>query len=174
MGVRDRNLVLGVDPGLTGALSLVYIKTPDICTIIDVPTYRTPTKQRKSGYFTHVDLYQLSHLLKPYRDLIKLAVVEAPTAMPKQGLSSTFRFGEVCGGIRGVLAGLDIPAYPISPSAWKFQMGLSSNKDESRRLATEFFPNYAEYWRLKKHNDRAEAAIMCMYGIKHLKSLLNI
>ena len=175
LGTINRPLILGIDPGLHGAVAVldtsatIYGKPPRIEVIYDMPTYKTETKARKQGYFEHINAHELAFLLDPYARDVRVAILEAPNAMPEQGLSSTFRFGHACGQIHGVLAGFYIPIVPVTPGSWKAYFGLSQDKTQSMVRAREFFPESAEYWRLKKHNDRAEAALMAMFGFQFLK-----
>jgi len=169
----DTPLIMGIDPGLSGAISVVEIDSGTLIDMIDMPTYKTPTKSRKSGHFEHVDPHQLSSLLDMYAGLTSLAVIEEPGAMPRQGLSSTFRFGHVCGLIHGILAGHYVPVIPVKPAVWKGAFGLSPDKDESIAMATDEYEGFQWLWTLKKHNDRAEAALLASYGLKYLRSLVD-
>jgi len=169
----DTPLIMGIDPGLSGAISVVEIDSGTLVDMIDIPTYKSPTKSRKSGFIQNVDPHQLSSLLDMYAGLTSLAVIEEPGAMPRQGLSSTFRFGHVCGLIHGILAGHYVPVIPVKPAVWKGAFGLSPDKDESIAMATDEYEGFQWLWTLKKHNDRAEAALLATYGLKYLKSLVD-
>lgn len=171
---RPRPLLLGIDPGLSGACAVVCGDTDILVDLIDLPTFKTATKARKSGFFEHLDVHKFSSLIDMYAPMVALAILEEPGAMPKQGLSSTFRFGRICGQIHGVLAGHYIPTYPVKPGVWKSAMALSENKDDSRRLASKHFPTNCRFWSKKKHNDRAEAALLTVYGQKYLKKVIDL
>lgn len=140
---------------------------------IDLPKYQKDSKSRKQGYLKHLDIHALSAVIDLYAPLTSLCVLEEPGAMPNQGLGSTFRFGHVCGQIHGVLAGHYIPVVPVKPSVWKMALSLSSNKEDSRALASKYFARYEWLWRLKGQNDRAEAALLCVYAKLHLKKMLE-
>jgi hypothetical protein len=113
-------------------------------------------------------------LLDMYAPMVALAVLEEPGAMPEQGLSSTFRFGHVCGMIHGVLAGHYIPTIPVKPGVWKSALALNQDKGYSRVRASLEFPAVKELWALAKENDRAEAALMTVYGRKYLAGMINV
>ena len=153
---------------------MVDLDTSKIIDMIDIPLFRKPTEARKQGYFEMVDIHRLSSLIDMYAPMVALAVLEEPGAMPEQGLSSTFRFGHVCGQIHGVLAGHYIPVVPVKPPVWKGALALSSNKDDSRFRASLEFPDQRELWHLKGHNDRAEAALMCIYAKKYLAQVIAL
>jgi len=162
----ERHLILGVDPGLTGALAAIDRKTGLVAYIDRLPTLKTPSKSRKQGFLSHIDLSTLTHELKFIAPKILFAAVEDPGAMPNQGLGSTFRFGAVCGQIQGVLAGLDIPFVLIKPSVWKGALGLSQDKGQSLKLAgslakTEF---------KKKDHDVAEAILIAHFAERFINS----
>ena len=117
---------------------------------------------------------KLFDLIKPYYADINTAFVEAPGPAPNQGLGSTFRFGHTCGLIHGILVGLEIPVYPLNPSTWKTVMGLGRDKEASLTMARKEFPKSSQYFTLKRHHDRAEAALMSLYGYKHCKNVINL
>jgi crossover junction endodeoxyribonuclease RuvC len=165
---------MGIDPGLTGAIAILDADRGTLVDMIDVPTYATPTKARKSGVFNHVDTHQVSFLIDQYAKHVALACLEEPGAMPNQGLSSTFRFGHTCGALHGVMAGHYISVVPVKPAAWKAAMGLSTDKDDSRELASRLFPGHSTLWAKKMHNDRAEAALLCVYATRYLTQLIKM
>lgn len=145
-----------------------------IIDMIDVPTFQKPTEARKQGYFEMVDVHKLSSAIDMYAPMVALAVLEEPGAMPEQGLSSTFRFGHVCGQIHGVLAGHYIPVVPVKPPVWKSALALTDNKDDSRARASIEFPAFKDLWTLKGQNDRAEAALMTVYARRYLKQIIDL
>ncbi len=171
-GSLPRPLLMGIDPGFGGAIAVYDLDRRVLIDVIDLPLFQTATKARKSGQFNHLDIHKVSTLIDLYAPLTALAVLEEPGAMPKQGLSSTFRFGHVCGALHGVLAGHYIPVVPVKPGVWKSALALSENKDDSRHFATKNFPEFAALWGLKKHNDRAEAALLCVYAHKYLAQII--
>ncbi len=174
VSARKRPLVMGIDPGLNGAIAVVDMDNQSIVDIIDMPTFKTASKARKQGFLEHLDIHLLSSSLDFYAKFTCLAVLEEPGAMPEQGLSSTFRFGNICGQIHGVLAGHYIPVHLAKPAVWKSALNLSSDKDDSRAMATKSFEKHAPLWALKKHNDRAEAVLLTVYAQKYLAPLINI
>jgi len=169
----NRPLIIGIDPGLSGALAVVDLDSMKLVDMIDIPVFKKDSKARKQGYMEHLDVHKLSQIVDIYAPMTSLCVLEEPGAMPKQGLSSTFRFGHVCGAIHGVMAGHYMTVIPIKPSVWKPSLGLSSNKDDSRREASVAFRGFSWLWELKKHNDRAEAALLAIYGARYLKGLID-
>jgi crossover junction endodeoxyribonuclease RuvC len=168
-----RNIILGVDPGIRGAICVFDVSSDKIIDIHDIPTYKKATNARAQGFFEYVDAHLLVTLVEKYAKSVAMAVLEEPGAMPKQGLSSTFNFGHTCGIIHGALAGCYLPVVPVKPQVWKLAMGLSSDKEDTRRRASLEFPNEKVFWPLKKHHDRAEAALLALYGVKYLSKLIE-
>ena len=134
--------IMGIDPGLTGAIGILHVDGS--VAVEDMP--RNPR-----------DLYEL---LREWRCR---AFVEQAQAMPKQGVSSTFKTGYGYGLIIGVLAGLGIPYQTVTPAVWKRAMGLwGKDKEASRALARSLWPE-APLGRKMDHG-RAEALLLAEYG----------
>ena len=151
--------ILGVDPGLSGAMAMLNKGAVDV---FDIPTTtRTVNKKEKR----QIDPYQLSAWLEIQRPLIKFAVVEQVGTMPGQGVTSAFNFGFTTGCIHGIIAACGIEIRTVPPQVWKRKYGLlGQNKDASRGEASRRFPQFTHLWQLKKHDGRAEAALLALYG----------
>lgn len=173
LGAKPRPLLMGIDPSFGGALCVVDLDRMAVVDMIDMPTFQKPSDSRKQGFITMLDIHKLSSLIDMYAPLTALAVLEEPGAMPEQGLGSTFRFGHVCGQIHGVLAGHYIPVAPVKPAVWKNALALTSTKEDSRTRASLEFPKFKELWALRKHHDRCEAALLCTYAHKYMRSLIE-
>jgi hypothetical protein len=91
---------------------------------------------------------------------VERVVVENVHAMPKQGLTSTFRFGMACGIIHGVAGALRLPLTLVTPTQWKKFHALSSDKEDARALAIRKWPDHNRHLDRKKDSDRAEALLM--------------
>lgn len=150
--------IAGIDPGLDGAIALVTSSTIDI---LDMPTFELKGKR-------HLDLFGIARFFDLHAGSIVRAIIEEPSAMPGQGVSSMFKFGFNCGVAQMAAACSFIPTKLVRPNMWKAAMGLSSDKDASRALASRMFPKFSHLWALKKHNDRAEAVLLAVYGSKKL------
>ena len=118
-----------------------------------------------------IDGKALVGFLEQYKSLIALAVVERVHAMPDQGVSSMFRFGEGYGIVQGVLYAFGIRMLMPPPSVWKARLSLTQRKDDSLSLASNIFgpANTDRYFSRKKDNGRAEAALLAVYGAQSLK-----
>lgn len=175
-------LYLGCDPGLNGAIALLsYTNGKPTVKTFDIPTFNI-TVQRKApkvddfslegdkkrrGKTTvrkRLDLQQLHAFLYQYRAHILHAVVEDVHAMPKQGVSSSFSFGFVCGVIQAMVVAHDIPMTLVKPERWKLKMNVTKDKDKTRQRASQIFPTCAHQWTRKCDDGRAEAALLAYYG----------
>jgi crossover junction endodeoxyribonuclease RuvC len=114
-----------------------------------------------------LDIIQLIDILA--RRQLTHAFVEQVGAMPGQGVSSTFAFGKAFGIILGVLAARSVPLTLVPPVRWKRAMGvLKGSKDGCRARASQLLPAAAHQWPLRRHDGRAEAALIALYGAPQL------
>jgi crossover junction endodeoxyribonuclease RuvC len=104
--------------------------------------------------------------LRLYNVHATCAYVEQVGAMPGQGVSSMFAFGEAFGLAKGVLAGLGIPLQVVTPARWKRDMRLNTGKDSARAMAAARWPQHAGEFRRVKDDGRAEAALIALWGLK--------
>ena len=154
-------MILGIDPGFTGALAFFGegpLGIEGFFTIFDMPTSGA-VKQRT------VDAPKLADIIAPCKP--KFAVVENVTAMGTWGAGSCFRFGETLGTIRGVLGALKIPVHLVAPKQWKKHYGLgggTESKEEARRIIMERYPASVSLFARKKDHNRAESALLAVYG----------
>jgi len=155
-------MILGIDPGLSGALAFYY-PVSGALDVVDMPTHRLVANGKGK---TRLDLYRLAQALRDmnFFEPITWAFIEEVHAMPKQGVTSSFSFGFAAGAVQGIVAALGIPMTRVTPNKWKQALGLTGDKDMSRRRASELMPRHAHNWPLKKHDGRAEAALMAYYG----------
>jgi crossover junction endodeoxyribonuclease RuvC len=152
---------IGIDPGLEGAI--VALKLDGTLFFWDTPTHRVSAKSSKREYdFWSVrNILAASGMHEP-----KHVYIERQQAMPKQGLSSTFKTGLGFGMWLGMLAGLEIPYTVVTAVAWKKTMmaGMSKEKGASIIRAKQLFPTAAGELSLKKHHGRADALLIAAYG----------
>ena len=156
--------MIGIDPGLDGAIALLdeHGFPTDIW---DMPTADVKVGGRKKR---ELDITQLTWILREIASGgNRSAIIEHVHAMPKQGVVSSFNFGKTYGATLGILAALGIQVTHVAPPKWKKAMNVRGGKDASRLRASELFPDSAYWWQLKKHDGRAEAALIGYYGYQH-------
>jgi hypothetical protein len=149
------SVVMGIDPGVSGAVAFYHIAAPSRIAVDDVPLV--------GGEINTAELARLIRIHRP-----SIAVIEKVSAMPGQGVVSMFNFGRSYGDVRGVIGALDIPLHFVTPQKWKKHFGLTSDKEQCRLRAIRIFPHAAESFKLKKHDGRAEAALIALYGAEIL------
>jgi hypothetical protein len=157
-----RPYILGVDPGLTGAIALYDRRSQKLIDVIDMPV--TPYKNSKGQKRTRIEPYSVATFVDAYCDQIVGAVIEEVGAAPNQGVVTTFKFGFVTGVIHGIIAANMIQIHTVKPAVWKTILNLSQDKNLSRIKAQELFPDFKKRFDLKKHDGRAEAALLAKFG----------
>jgi crossover junction endodeoxyribonuclease RuvC len=161
--MTSRLYIAGIDPGLSGAVALYQPGANTAPTILDMPTYEITTNGKKRR---QLNIYELARWLDLNAPTIKEAVIEDPRSMPTDGGVQAFKFGFNCGAVQGVVAANFIPTKLVAPNAWKRAMGLTSDKDASRRLASQMLPQHAGLWARVKDDGRAEALLLAIWGAK--------
>lgn len=157
--------VLGVDPGKSGALAR-YCDARDTLEIMDMPTLELAKGKKK---VTRIDAVQLAYRLNQLASRgLDLVVIEQPLALPGQNSASVFDIGRSFGMIEGLVAGLRVPFEIAHPVVWKRAMKCPAAKDGALARATQLLPQHAQLWPLKKHADRAEAALIALHGLWNL------
>jgi crossover junction endodeoxyribonuclease RuvC len=173
------NIVLAIDPGLNGALAFLDSEK-SIKIIEDMPL--TTEKLCDGRTKKNVSGSGLAHAISPFAHSIRIAVIEDVSAMTYvdssgkvrgQGAAASFAFGKGFGVVIGVLEALQVPIVFVKPAIWKLKMGLSSNKQGSLDLATKLFPLQKHLWPLKKHDGRAEAVLLAVFGYRSFRGFLK-
>jgi crossover junction endodeoxyribonuclease RuvC len=143
--------ILGIDPGISGAIAFYFPGIPSRVCAEDVPV--------AAGEINAAGLAERIRKMRP-----DVAIVERVSSRPGQGVRSTFKFGAAYGVVCGVLATLEIRCHRVSPAVWKRHFKLPADKEASRALALRLFPATAEHFSRKKDHGRAEAALIARYG----------
>ena len=160
--MSGEKMAIGIDPGLNGAIALWDMDENKLLGVTAMPVFSIKGK--------HVtDQYGLATVLRPYAPSIRVAFVENVHSMPKQGVKSTFTFGDGFGIVKGVLAGLAISTSLVEPKQWKGVMKVTADKDSSRQRASSLMPYAAHLWPNKNDDGKAEAALIVYYGV-HISS----
>lgn len=154
--MNNPKIVLGIDPGVSGAIAVFHIDR-GLIDAHDMPVFEIKVSGRKRKRPNIHELRDLVDAMRPGH-----AYVEEVHAMPQQGVSSTFSFGHTFGAIEGVLAGLGVPYSLVAPQEWRKRAGLVSGqtKDASRRRAAQVMPYRADLFKRVKDDGRAEAALI--------------
>lgn len=152
-------ITFGIDPGYTGAIALA-----EAGRIIDI--FDMPLMTAKGGK-NLLNLAELANIIQRAKfdsNGTPVANIERVSAMPGQGVSSMFRFGEGYGAVQGIIAALDIPIRYIGPAEWKKPLGLiGADKDYARTLAIQKHPYIANQLSRKKDIGRADAVWIALH-----------
>lgn len=155
-------IIAAVDPGLKGGIAFYDDDTGEL------NTFATPTRKvefmkgNKKRTRDEMDLTAAVELVKSF--VVDEFVIEKVNAMPNQGVTGMFRFGENFGQWQGIAAAATgKPPIFYTPQTWKSHYELSSDKYPSLEKARELFPDNLEDFKLKKHDGKAEASLIARY-----------
>mgnify|MGYP006184373009 CR=1 FL=1 len=151
--------IIGIDPGLSGAIAV--LENNKVLTLFDMPVMAEGKKNKRQ-----LNSAQLVKLLKD--NILKneeiVVVVEQVNAMPGQGVTSMFNFGQTFGAIKGVCAALGLPIFFVRPSKWKKHFELiNSSKDSSRTKAIEMYPSLSNDLAKKKDVNKSDAILIARF-----------
>ena len=152
-------IIFGIDPGVSGAISVLENKK--IIEVFEMPTMIDGKKNKKQ-----VNGAQVTNIIKKRLDGEKeiAVVVEHVNAMPGQGVTSMFNFGQSFGVIKGICAALSLPIYFVRPTKWKKHFNLiKTNKDASRTKVIEVYPKISSKLSRKKDVNKADAILIARY-----------
>ena len=151
--------IIGIDPGLTGAIAI--LKNKKVLGLFEMPIMAEGKKNKRQ-----LNSAQLVNILKEntVHDEDIAVVVEQVNAMPGQGVTSMFNFGQTFGAIKGVCAALELPIFFVRPSKWKKHFELiNSSKDASRTKAIEMYPNLSSQLSKKKDVNKSDAILIARF-----------
>jgi len=143
--------IAAIDPGKSGAVAYYFTSHSHVVSVEDMPV----VDHRVNG----VELSNRLNQMKP-----DACVIELVSSRPGQGVASMFNFGMAFGVAIGVVQALHIPVHFVAPSKWKRHFNLSKDKEESRRLAIDLWPDSADRFSRKRDEGRAEAALLAKWG----------
>lgn len=151
--------IIGIDPGASGAIAILDVRG-GLVDAWDMPTVEIKVgKAMKKRVAPEVIAAELK-MFAPYAT----AYIEKVAAMPGQGVSSMFAFGEAYGLVRGVLAGMGISCTTVTPAVWTKAMRVAGGKDGSRQRAMELWPDKAALFKRVKDDGRADASLIAEWG----------
>ena len=154
-------LIIGIDPGINGAIC--FFKKGKVIDVIDMPTIAEGKKNKRQINCQQVFNEIFSKIQKDPTENIKV-VVEKVSAMPGQGVTSMFNFGQSFGAIKGICAAMQLPIYFVHPAKWKKYFDLiNSQKDASRTKAIEIFPKISSVLSKKKDANKADAILIASF-----------
>ena len=153
--------IIGIDPGISGAIC--FFEDGKIIDVIEMPTMSEGKKNKKQVNGNQLFNEIKSRLNYSNKEFVSV-VVEHVTAMPGQGVTSMFNFGQSYGVIKGICSAMQLPIHFVRPTKWKKYFNLiNSSKDASRSRAIEIFPKVSEKLKRKKDINKADAILISSY-----------
>ena len=154
-------LIIGIDPGISG--SICFFKDGKILDVIDMPTMTEGKKNKKQVNGSQIYNEILKRVNKLETNDIRV-IVEQVSAMPGQGVTSMFNFGQSFGILKGICSAMQLPIYFVRPAKWKKYFNLiNSEKDASRTRAIEIFPYFSSQLSKKKDANKADAILIASF-----------
>jgi len=154
-------IIVGIDPGIAGAIC--FFSDGKIIDVIDMPTMADGKKNKKQVNGRQI-FNEISDLKNKYINEPVSVVVEQVSAMPGQGVTSMFNFGQSFGVIKGICSAMELPIYYVRPAKWKKYFNLiNSEKDASRTKVIEMFPKISHKLSRKKDNNKADAILIAQF-----------
>ena len=160
-------LIIGIDPGISG--SICFFDNGKILDVIEMPTMTEGKKNKKqvNGSQIHNEISKRINGID--KKDIKV-IIEHVSAMPGQGVTSMFNFGQSFGILKGICSAMQLPMYFVRPSKWKKYFNLiKSEKDASRTKAIEIFPYFSSNLAKKKDSNKADAILIASFYYETFK-----
>ena len=154
-------LIIGIDPGISG--SICFFEDGKILDVLEMPTMTDGKKNKKQ--VNGAQIYnEISTKIKGIEKQNLRVIIEQVSAMPGQGVTSMFNFGQSFGILKGICSAMQLPMYFVRPAKWKKYFGLiKSEKDASRTKAIEIFPYFSSQLSKKKDSNKADAILIASF-----------
>ena len=154
-------LIIGIDPGISG--SICFFEDGKIIDVIEMPTMTDGKKNKRQVNGSQIYNEILRRINKIEKHNIRV-IIEQVSAMPGQGVTSMFNFGQSFGILKGICSAMQISMYFVRPAKWKKYFGLiNSEKDASRTKAIEMFPYFSSQLSKKKDSNKADAILIASF-----------
>ncbi len=161
-------LIIGIDPGISG--SICFFLNGKIKDVIDMPIMTDGKKNKKQVNGSQIFNEISKRIIDKDKKEIKV-VIEQVSAMPGQGVTSMFNFGQSFGILKGICSAMQLPMYFVRPAKWKKYFNLiNSEKDASRTRAIEIFPYFSANLSKKKDGNKADAILIASFYYETYKS----
>ena len=154
-------LVIGIDPGISG--SICFFQDGKIIDVVEMPTMTEGKKNKKQVNGSQI-FNEISERIKKLDKRDIKIIIEQVSAMPGQGVTSMFNFGQSFGILKGICSAMQLPMYFVRPAKWKKYFNLiNSEKDASRTRAIEIFPYFSGQLSRKKDSNKADAILIASF-----------
>ena len=161
-------MIIGIDPGISG--SICFFEDGRIIDIVEMPTMAEGKKNKRQVNGSQI-YNEISKRAKNYDKQNIRVVIEQVSAMPGQGVTSMFNFGQSYGILKGICSAMQLPMYFVRPAKWKKYFNLlNSEKDASRTKAIEIFPYFSSQLSKKKDSNKADAILIASFYYETYKN----
>ena len=153
-------LIIAIDPGISG--SICFFEDGKILEVLEMPTMIEGKKSKRQ--VNGAQIY--NEILKRIGGSEKQTrvIIEQVSAMPGQGVTSMFNFGQSYGILKGICSAMQLPMFFVRPAKWKRYFNLiNSQKDASRTKAIEIFPYFSSQLSKKKDSNKADAILIASF-----------
>ena len=154
-------LIIGIDPGISG--SICFLEDGKILDVLEMPTMAEGKKNKRQVNGSQIYNEILERVSKNKEHDIRV-IIEQVSAMPGQGVTSMFNFGQSFGILKGICSAMQLPMYFVRPAKWKKYFNLiNCEKDASRTKAIEIFPYFSSQLSRKKDSNKADAILIASF-----------
>jgi len=154
-------LIIGIDPGITGCIC--FFEDGKIIDVVEMPNMPEGKKNKRQVNGAQV-FHEISSKIKNIKKENIKVIIEQVSAMPGQGVTSMFNFGQSFGILKGICSAMQLPMYFVRPAKWKKYFNLiNSEKDASRTKAIEVFPYFSSQLSRKKDSNKADAILIASF-----------
>ena len=161
-------LIIAIDPGITG--SICFFEDGKIINLVEMPNMPDGKKNKKQVNGSQI-YNEISSRIKNIEKKNIKVVIEQVSAMPGQGVTSMFNFGQSFGVLKGICSAMQLPMYFVRPAKWKKYFNLiNSEKDASRTKAIQVFPYISPQLSRKKDSNKADAILIASFFYETYKS----
>ena len=153
-------LIIGIDPGISG--SICFFEEGKILDVIEMPVMTDGKKNKKQVNGAQIYNEIFKRIDTSHKDI--RVVIEQVSAMPGQGVTSMFNFGQSFGILKGICSAMQLSMFFVRPAKWKKYFNLiNSEKDASRTRAIEIFPYFSGQLSRKKDSNKADAILIASF-----------
>ena len=154
-------LIIGIDPGISGAIC--FFENGVVKEILEMPNMADGNKNKRQ--INGPQIYnEISKRITNIPKKEVIVVIEQVSAMPGQGVTSMFNFGQSLGVLKGICAAMQLSMHFVRPAKWKKYFGLiKTEKDASRTKVIEIFPYISSQLSRKKDSNKADAILIASF-----------
>ena len=154
-------LIIGIDPGITGAIC--FFEDGKIIDVVEMPNMAEGKKNKRQVNGAQI-YHEISKRIKNLEKKNIKVIIEQVAAMPGQGVTSMFNFGQSFGVLKGICSAMQLSMYFVRPAKWKKYFNLiNSEKDASRTKAIQIFPYISAQLSRKKDSNKADAILIASF-----------